>query len=382
MSCLLSQARCTSGKLPCLNPAMSQAKETHPLPADRARWMALVAITSLALYLCWKLLQPFLSVLLWASVLALLFRPLTRLLERKLPPSVAASFTLLLVLLAVIVPVGLLSLALSRELVNFAQAAPEKVRRLLDDSGLATSLQTLATRFGLEVDLPALLRREPLEEHLSEWGQRLARSTFSVLGGFFGALVQLAFILFTLFFLLRDGPSLAKAVRGFIPLEDRDTDHLFSRMESVVRASVLGVLAIATVQGLLGGLAFAVLGLPSPLLWGTIMTILAILPLVGTGLVWGPAALLLAFEGRYLAAAALALFGLLVIGSVDNFLRPRLVGQRTQMHELVIFFSVLGGLRVFGMLGIVLGPVVVAGTLVLFEAFRSSSLWSSERRSV
>jgi predicted PurR-regulated permease PerM len=344
--------------------------------------MALVAITSLALYLCWKLLQPFLSVLLWASVLALLFRPLTRLLERKLPPSVAASFTLLLVLLAVIVPVGLLSLALSRELVNFAQAAPEKVRRLLDDSGLATSLQTLATRFGLEVDLPALLRREPLEEHLSEWGQRLARSTFSVLGGFFGALVQLAFILFTLFFLLRDGPSLAKAVRGFIPLEDRDTDHLFSRMESVVRASVLGVLAIATVQGLLGGLAFAVLGLPSPLLWGTIMTILAILPLVGTGLVWGPAALLLAFEGRYLAAAALALFGLLVIGSVDNFLRPRLVGQRTQMHELVIFFSVLGGLRVFGMLGIVLGPVVVAGTLVLFEAFRSSSLWSSERRSV
>jgi predicted PurR-regulated permease PerM len=165
-------------------------------------------------------------------------------------------------------------------------------------------------------------------------------------------------------------------------LEDRDTDHLFSRMESVVRASVLGVLAIATVQGLLGGLAFAVLGLPSPLLWGTIMTILAILPLVGTGLVWGPAALLLAFEGRYLAAAALALFGLLVIGSVDNFLRPRLVGQRTQMHELVIFFSVLGGLRVFGMLGIVLGPVVVAGTLVLFEAFRSSSLWSSERRSV
>ncbi len=362
---------------------MPNALERTPLgTADRARWLVLVATTALAVYLCWRMLQPFLSVLLWASVLALIFRPLTRRLERKLPPTLAAALTLLVVLLVVIVPVGFLSVALTRELAEFARSAPLRLRALLQESGAASSLEALATRFGFEFDLQALLRRDQLEEHLSGLGQLLARSTFSVLGGLFGALVQLMFILFTLFFLLRDGPALAGAVRGYLPLDDEDAAHLYARMEAVVRASVLGVLAIASIQGFLGGVAFAVLGLPSPLLWGTVMTVLAILPLVGTGLVWGPAALLLAIEGQYFQAIGLALFGALIIGSVDNFLRPRLVGQRAKMHELVIFFSVLGGLKVFGMLGIVLGPVVVATTLVLFEAFRRAASRSGPSHSI
>lgn len=350
--------------------------EPEASAGNRASWLALVAATGLGVYLCWKMLQPFVGVLLWASLLALVFQPVVRWLERRMPPSAAAALTLVVILLVVIVPVGFLTASLVDELSSFARSAPARLRGVLEESGLGPRLEELAARFGAELDFRQVLRRDQLEEHLAKAGETLVRSTFSFLGGVFGALLQLAFILFSLFFLLRDGPSFVEAVRGYLPLEADESAHLFARLREIVHASVLGVLTIAAIQGTLGGIAFAVLGLPSPLLWGVVMTVLAILPLVGTGLVWGPAALLLAFDGSYGRAAALALFGGLVIGSVDNFLRPRLVGQRAKMHELVIFFSVLGGLKVFGMLGIVLGPVVVATTTILFEVFRRSGMLS------
>ena len=144
------------------------------------------------------------------------------------------------------------------------------------------------------------------------------------------------------------------------------------RTGEIVSASVYGVVVIAVVQGTLGGLMFWVLGLPSPLVWGVVMIVLSTIPMLGTFLVWVPAAIFLAVTGHLVKALVLTFWGAVVIGMADNLLRPRLVGDRAQMHELLIFFSVLGGLQVFGVLGILLGPVVVAIGLSLLEAFRAA----------
>lgn len=344
--------------------------ESPRFAEDRSRWIVLVAATAIAVYLCWRMLQPFLSVVLWSSMLALLFSPVQRRLARRLPASLAATLTLLLVLATVIVPLGAVTGALVNEISEFVGTAPERLKRLLDDPAYGGRIQQGLDLLDQHFDLRKNLTREALQEHLGGAGQSLVKGTFNVLGGALGALVNLAFILFALFFLLRDGERFLAAVRGYLPLAPAESDQMFERTREIIQASVNGVLLIAALQGLMGGLAFAVLGLPSALLWGVVMMLLSILPMVGAGLIWLPAALLLVAQGAYGKAIVLVLWGALAIGSVDNFLRPRLVGQRARMHELVIFFAVLGGLRVFGVLGLFFGPVVVAVTTSLFEVFR------------
>lgn len=341
---------------------------------DRSRWLVLTVATALALYVCWKMVQPFLTVILWAGVLALLFSPLyRRLLARLKKPGLTAALTLLLVIAVVIVPVGLISGALAAEIADFAKSAPARYDALLSDPAIGGRLQGLIDTIKTRTGLGDKLTPEAFQEHLSGLGQGLVKGTFNVLGGALGALVNLLFILFALFFLLRDGDGVVEVLRDLVPLEAKETTRLFDRTRDIIQASVYGVLVISFIQGALGGIIFAVLGIPSALLWGVIMALLSILPMVGSGLIWLPAALILLATGHWQKGVILILFGALVIGSVDNFLRPKLVGERAQMHELAIFFAVLGGLKVFGMLGLLFGPVMFAVTASLFDIFRRGS---------
>jgi predicted PurR-regulated permease PerM len=161
-----------------------------------------------------------------------------------------------------------------------------------------------------------------------------------------------------------------EAVYNVMPLDDRRAREIIDRTQEVISASVYGVLVIALIQGTLGGIAFWALGLPSALLWGVVMVFLSMIPMAGAFVVWVPAALYLVITGAWGKAIILTVWGALVIGSVDNFLRPKLVGEKTRLHELLIFFSVLGGLQVFGVIGLVLGPVVVAITIALLDVLR------------
>ncbi|MGH9904460.1 MAG: AI-2E family transporter, partial [Pyrinomonadaceae bacterium] len=176
---------------------------------------------------------------------------------------------------------------------------------------------------------------------------------------------------FTMYYLFRDGDNIFEAVRDALPLEKEQATAIMARTRDVIGASVYGVFAIAIIQGTLGGLAFWVLGLPSAIVWGVAMVFLSMIPMLGAFLVWVPAAIYLAVTGHTLKAILLVLWGTLVIGMIDNFLRPKLVGSRTKLHELLIFFAVLGGLQVFGVLGIVLGPVMLAITMALIDVFRA-----------
>ena len=340
----------------------------------QGRWIALLAATGAALYLNWLMLLPFISVLAWSAVLVIVFYPVyKRILARTQSPGWSAVLSCLLVILMILLPVTLITLAV----VNEASKFVDKLQTMQAQGGDPLSPNSPITgRYvrWLEqyVSVEGLRSHDAVVERLRSLSGQIASRTIGVVGGLAGAIVQVFFIIFTMYYLFRDGDSIRNALRNVLPLERAQAHEIFTRTHEVISASVNGVLIIAFIQGALGGLAFWVLGLPSPLLWAMVMMLLSVIPLAGSFVVWVPAAIYLAATGAYVKAGLLAAWGGLVIGSADNFLRPKLVGEKTRLHELLIFFSVLGGLQVFGVLGLVLGPVVVAVTLALLDVFRQA----------
>jgi predicted PurR-regulated permease PerM len=176
-------------------------------------------------------------------------------------------------------------------------------------------------------------------------------------------------LLYTMFFFLIGGPDMLRGVLAYLPLTESDKQRMLEKFVSVTRATLKGTVLIGAAQGLLGGLAFWAVGLDGAIFWGTVMTVLSIIPGIGGALVWVPAALILMATGEVWRGIALAAFCGLVVGSVDNLLRPLLVGRDTQMHELLIFFSTLGGLLLFGAMGFILGPILAALFVTAWEMF-------------
>jgi predicted PurR-regulated permease PerM len=336
---------------------------------NQARWIALMLATGIALYLCWMMIQPFLKVLAWAAVLVIVFYPVhRRLLARTNRPATSALLSCLLVIITILLPVTLIALALYHELTPFAQNLQANIAALLDPNSPVTG--RFLRWLGQYVDIEQLRAQDFLAERLKGMGGAIAGRTLGFVGGIAGAVIQIFFAIFTMYYLFRDGSRIVNALPDVLPLERAQSEKIFARAREVISASVYGVLVIASIQGALGGLMFWILGLPSPLVWAVVMMLLAMIPMAGAFIVWVPAAIFLAVSGFWVKAVILTAWGTLVIGTIDNFLRPKLVGEKTKLHELFIFFSVLGGLKVFGILGIVLGPVVLAITLALLDVFR------------
>jgi predicted PurR-regulated permease PerM len=334
------------------------------------RWLALVLALLAALYLCWLMLQPFVDVLLWAVVLVAVFMPVhRRLLLRVGRAPLAAALSTLIVVATILVPATFVTIAVVSELSDLAASV---------GNGTAgfPSLHLLVERvqpWVPWVDLAQLESRGFLLERLQAWSGTVANRTLGVVGGVMSTIVQMFLVIFTMFYVFRDGDAIRGTLYDILPLERGQARAAVARMQEVMAASVYGVLAIAGIQGALGGFIFWALGLPSPLLWGVVMFFLCMIPMAGAFIVWAPAAVLLVISGAWAKGIFLTVWGLLVVSSIDNFLSPRLVGKRARLHELLIFFSVLGGLNVFGVLGIVVGPVTVALTLALLEIVRAGS---------
>ena len=318
------------------------------------------------------MLVPFLGVIAWATVLVILFYPVHKRIAKRLNrPALAALISCLLVVLIILVPIGLITVAVFNELANALQSIQAGVNSLLDpNSRVSGPILNFVGRF---VDISQLRSEEFLLNRLKGVSGQIAGQTLGFLGGLAGVLVQMFFVIFTMYYFFRDGENISRTVRDTLPLEREQAEGIMARTREVIDASVYGVITIAAIQGTLGGLAFWALGLRSALIWGVAMTFLSMVPMLGAFLVWVPAAIYLAVTGHWVKALMLAVWGTFVIGMIDNFLRPKLVGSRTRLHELLIFFSVLGGLSVFGVLGVVLGPVVLAITLALVEVYRTAA---------
>lgn len=310
------------------------------------------------------LLLPFYSAVFWGTILALIFQPMQRFFEVRFGRrrSLAALVSLLIIVLMVILPVILLAAALVQEGANIYQkinSGSLNFGGYLEQviNALPEFARDLLTRFGLN-DISSVKAR--ITEGATAGSQFLATKAFSIGQNTFQALISFAIMLYLLFFLLRDGRSVAASIRRAIPLGDMYKQHLITKFTTVVKATVKGNIAVAAVQGMLGGFIFWVLGLQGALLWGVIMAVLSLLPAVGASLIWGPVAIYFLATGAVWQAAVLTVFGAVVIGLADNVLRPTLVGKDTKLPDYVILISTLGGLALFGLNGFVIGPLIAA----------------------
>ena len=323
--------------------------------------LVLMIVTALGIYLCYSLVAPFLPVIVWALTLAVMFAPLQRWLEAKVRYStVAALISILIIGFIVVVPAIFVGEQLLEQVVKGSQLIESKV-----DSG--------EWRRVLEAQpkLAPIVNKIERYVNLSEIVKTLNTKLGSVVGAVVkGSLLQvLGFVLvfYVLFFFLRDRHLALKSVMALSPLTQMEMSRLFNQVGDTIHAIVYGTFAIAVVQGCLGGLMFWWLGLPAPLLWGLVMSLLAVVPMLGTSVIWAPAALFLALEGDLGSALILALWGMLVVGTIDNLLRPIFVGNRLKLHTILAFMSIVGGLLLFGPAGLILGPVILTVTIALLE---------------
>lgn len=325
--------------------------------------MLRVLLLGVTVAFAWILL-PFYGTVLWGAIIALLFTPLNRWLLPRMGQrrNLAALTTMLVALLIVVLPAVLIASSLTREASQlFARIASgelkpvEKLRSLFD--ALPDWLTHTLARFGLG-DFDLLQNR--LAQLLAKGSQMIATQTLNLGQDLLGIVVGLFIALYLAYFLIRDGVALMHSIRTAIPLPPDDKQELLQQFGTVLRATVKGNLVVAIVQGALGGLAFWFIGIHAALLWAVLMAVLSLLPAVGAGLVWGPVAIWLFATGQTWAALGLALYGVLVIGLVDNLLRPLLVGKDTGMPDYLVLISTVGGIAVLGINGFVIGPVIAA----------------------
>ena len=340
--------------------------------ADPRFYERVLAVASLALLaaLLYQILEPFFAPLAWAIFLAFLLQPaqarLTGLLRGR--ETVAASLLTVFVLLMFIGPLAALAVAFGQQAAGLAVLLQHWLEQH-QGQGIPELAQIPLVGRALEwLDRYADISATQVQDWLLETGKRLF-DQFAALGGTallgaLGTVVNFTVMLFLLFFFIRDGQGMAHAVINLVPLTVSRRRELSDRLGAVTRAVVLGTVMTAMVQGLLLGIGFAVVGLPAPVVFGAIGAMSSIVPLGGTALVWIPAVGVLLFQGRYGAAIVLAAVGL-VVSTVDNFLKPLLISGRAVVPMLAVFIGVLGGLFAFGVIGMFLGPVVIALALAL-----------------
>lgn len=328
---------------------------------EEKSFIVLLALVSVAFV--WLLL-PFYSAVFWATILAILFRPMQKWLVHLLRGrrGLAALFSLLVIVLMVILPVTLLTSMLiqeGRDLYASLRSGDMNLAGYFEQvvNALPEPVQNLLARFGM-TDYTYV--QEQLSEVGRDAGQLLASQAFSLGQGTFQFFISFFVMLYLLFFLLRDGPRVAEGVKRAIPLGPVYKQHLFARFTAVVRATVKGNVLVAMVQGALGGLIFWILGLQGALLWGVVMAVLSLLPAVGAGLIWGPVAIYFLATGELVPALILTAYGVIVIGLADNMLRPVLVGKSLKLPDYVILIATIGGLVLFGINGFVIGPLIAA----------------------
>lgn len=333
----------------------------------------LLLLILVTLGFCWILL-PFHGAIFWAVSLAILFRPLQCRLEhlskgrwRNLISLITLSACLVVAVLPVTVMVSLLveeGAELFKQIesgsVDF-QSFIERIRTLLPHP-----LNIQLSRFGLD-NLGGL--RDRIASGAMQASQFLATKAFNIGQNTFQFILSSFVMLYLLFFFLRDGPVLVARVTQAIPLEEAQKHRLLRRLTRVVRATIKGNILVAIAQGAIGGLIFALMGIPSALVWGVVMAFLSLLPTVGAALIWAPIALYWMLSGEVWRGVVLTLFGVCVIGLVDNLMRPFLVGKDTKMPDYLVLVTTLGGLALFGLNGFVIGPLIAALFISIWGLF-------------
>lgn len=344
--------------------------------------LGLTVLLAGLLYLVWQIVSPLWQPLLWAVLLGALLAPLTARLSQRLgnKPQLAASIVTALTILLFVIPVAIIAAAVvgqARELLHSMEGkSPLPSTHDFDLSTvpwLQQGIDWVGTNIGVSLQQMQTWSVAGAKRLLDS----LVSSGGSMVLGALGTFVSFTLMLFVLFFVLRDGPRVAAMAVRLLPIEPQRRSRLWHHLTEVTRAVFMGIGLTALVQGVLLGVGLRIAGVPSPLLFGALGVVLSLVPFVGTVLLWGPAAIWLLAKGEYGAATFLAAWGTLLVGSVDNFLRPFLISGQAAVPTLAVFIGVMGGLAAFGFIGLFLGPIVLGMVVALFR-FETEQLDADE----
>ena len=380
--------------------AVGTNSENHGwLSRERASALALVVLTGVVIFLCYRLTIPFLPALAWALALAVMTHPLHHRLKSWIPyPNLAALLAVIMVALLIVAPVVFVTRQLVNEVGKYSLLLQRELNtgewreKLSGNPRLRFAVPWIEAQLGLtRREVPASTDAPDAPDGTStssstegaepaampkgvSSGQHAAtmitQGVGSVVTGSIWLVMQLFITLLTLFFFFRDRREALGVLRSLLPLSNDESDEVFKRVDDTIHATIYGSLAVAMIQGTMGGLMFWWLGLPAPLMWGAIMGLLAVVPVLGAFVVWTPTAAYLAMQGEWGKALVLAAWGAFAIGLIDNFLYPFLVGKRMRFHTLVVFIAIVGGLALFGASGLILGPLLLAIGDALWDVWR------------
>ena len=342
------------------------------MPKNRATLVFLLGVTAVALYLCYILISPFLKPIIFSAVLAVLFFPLHSQIHRRIRNRTVSA---LLSTVVVILLIALASIFLGRAIAtglrdiyqSLSNSGDGRERLSLYFIYLFDRAIELASRY-LPISIPDL--RTATVNQAEKGVALLLNITAGALGSITSLIANAVIAFFILFFFFRDGRGMLRRASVLLPLKRDQARRLFARVQDTLNAIVYGTLAMAALQGALTGVAFWILGVTSPVLWAIVTTLCALLPVIGTAIVLLPAISMLLFSGQWIKGLILLAWAMVVVHPVDNFLRPYLIGGRTRLSTLYVFFALLGGLKAFGALGVFIGPIVLAITLALFMFLR------------
>jgi predicted PurR-regulated permease PerM len=334
--------------------------------SDRLTTVLSYGTLVLLIYLVFRIVAPFLVPLAWSAVLGIFFYPIYEKLTGRLSPTLAALATTLGVTLLLILPVLFVMLYAAREAID----ASAKIQAMVRSGSNPLPLDTIEA---LRQHLPESVQQIDFMDSLRQGAEKaaafVAGSIGSILKNTLSFLLNLFILLFALFFMFRDGEKILRDARHLLPFEKELQDDMVKESRDLIFASVAVAVLIAAIQGLLGGLAFTLAGLPAPVFMGVLIAFFSIVPVVGSALIWVPAALWLAVNSHWGKALLVVAICAGVAGVADNLVRPLLLRNRTRLNDLLLFISILGGLEVFGLLGLVAGPTILAAALGVFRVY-------------
>ncbi len=343
---------------------------------NRFTFLTLILIVLILGYLSYQIVKPFLAALAWATVFAILFYPVHAFLIRYVRwRSLSAVITVLLVLTVILGPLSYLSYLLAQEVTNltaYLGKGGDTVAGLTKNPIVSSMMTKILLLFGMsEAEF-----QQKLLENIAHLDKEFMGRITAGLGNVLSRGFDFVLMVLSLFFFLKDGPAYLEKVSEFLPFSPENRKRLVVQTRGIIVSTIYGGVTVALLQGVVGGLTFHFLSIPSAVLWGVCTFVASFIPVVGTLIIWGPGIVYLLLKGSLLKAIVLGGVGVFGISMIDNVVRPLIVHGKTRMPTLVIFFSILGGIGYFGLIGFILGPLVVALFLSILEIFRH---WEVER---
>ncbi|OPY76143.1 MAG: putative inner membrane protein [Syntrophorhabdus sp. PtaU1.Bin153] len=341
------------------------------MPSNRFYTLTLLFLLVVLGYLSYQIFRAFLSPIAWAIVLSIVFYPVFSFLLRwvKWKP-LASLITLLIIIVLLLGPFSYFSYLLSQEIRSLIDASTSGQFDPVGSVLHHPKIRAIMDRVLLLLNVSRAELEKTLMENLSHFGKNLLGGLTGGIGNVAAVITDFIFMILSTFFFLEGGSEFVEGINRYIPFSKKQKDRLLKQTRDIIVSTIYGGVTVAIVQATFGGVAFSILGVPSPVIWGLAMFVASFIPLVGTFVVWGPAAIYLFFKGALLNSIILVIIGVVAISSVDNILRPLIIRGKMRMPTLAIFFSILGGIKVFGFIGFIMGPLVLALFISVVQMLR------------